>query len=410
MRKEEEQRQVVVAHGPTGKPVEVPVFRSSPAPALLRASDLQQLLNLRVYDPGFTNTASCSSAITFINGEKGILRYRGYPIEQLAEKASFLEVSFLLQFGQLPSDHQLERFTDNITAKSVVHDGLISIISAFPRTAHPMGIMISAMAALGTFHPEANPALRGAQVYKDEATRIAQVYRVMGSMPTIAAAVYRHCAGLPINQPPPSRLDLTYAESFMYMLNKLPVHGEEYRPNQKLARALDVLLTLHADHELNCSTATMRQLASSGVDVYSAISGSMGALYGPSHGGANEAVLKMLDRIGSKARIPAFLQSVKDKKAKLMGFGHRVYRNYDPRATLIRQIAHDVFDVMGKADPLIEVATALEQAALADEYFVSRKLYPNVDFYSGLIYKAIGFPAEFFTVLFALGRVSGKSW
>eukprot|EP00188_Purpureofilum_apyrenoidigerum_P004092 Plantae.Rhodophyta-Purpureofilum_apyrenoidigerum.ctg4475.p1 GENE.Plantae.Rhodophyta-Purpureofilum_apyrenoidigerum.ctg4475~~Plantae.Rhodophyta-Purpureofilum_apyrenoidigerum.ctg4475.p1 ORF type:complete len:486 (+),score=86.49 Plantae.Rhodophyta-Purpureofilum_apyrenoidigerum.ctg4475:74-1459(+) len=361
--------------------------------------------NILSYDPGFTSTASCTSKITFLDGEKGILRYRGYPIEQLAEKSSFIEVAYLLFYGELPPRHELSIFENNIAAHAVPHGELQKMIStAFRHNAHPMGVLASVVMAMGTLYPEANPALAGNNVYQDKTLRAKQVSRILGAMPSLVACIYRAQAGLPpALAAAPGHM--TYAENFLYQLSW--INGNDKCPNSKLARALDVLFILHADHELNCSTATMRQLTSSGVDVYTSVAGSIGALYGPLHGGATEAVLKMLERIESADNIPAFIDAVKARKEKLMGFGHRVYRNYDPRARIIKRIAYEVFDEIGRKDPLIDLATALEQAAFSDTYFVQRKLYPNVDFYSGLIYRAIGFPTEFFPCLFAIGRTAG---
>jgi len=348
------------------------------------------------------NTASCTSRITFINGGKGILLYRGYPIEQLAEKSTFLEVSYLLLYGQLPDKEQIKYFTNRVMKHTYVHEDLKTMMGSFRYDAHPMGMLISTITAMSTFHPEANPALVGQNVYNDDKVRNKQIHRILGTMPTIAAYAYRHRIGRPYVNP--SSKGLTYTENFLYMLDKLS--HKDYRPHPRLARALDVLFILHADHEQNCSTAGMRHLTSGGVDVYTAIGGAAGALYGPRHGGANEAVVRMLQEIGSVDKIPKFIEGVKSKKARLMGFGHRVYKNYDPRARIIRTIADEVFSILGK-EPLIEVATALEKVALSDPYFIERKLYPNVDFYSGLIYKAMGFPTDYFPVLFTIPRTVG---
>lgn len=356
---------------------------------------------LRVYDPGYTNTASATSRITWIDGNKGILLYRGIPIEQLAEKSTFLEVSYLLLYGNLPSKNQLNYFSGRVMRHTYIHEDLKTMMKSFRFNAHPMGMMVSTMAAMSTFHPEANPALTSQSVYKDKRLRNKQIHRIIGTIPTLAAFAYRHRIGRPYVNPSDG---LGYAENFLYMLDKLTDTG--YAPHPVLARALDILFILHADHELNCSTAAMRHLASSGVDVYTCVAGSAGALYGPRHGGANEAVVNMLEKIGSVENVAEFVQGVKDKKVRLMGFGHRVYKNYDPRAKLIRKCANDVFAVLGK-EPLIEVATALEKYALEDPYFIKRNLYPNVDFYSGLIYKAMGFPTDFYPVLFTIPRTVG---
>lgn len=359
---------------------------------------------IRLYDPALMNTVGCTSRVTYINGSKGILRYRGYPIEQLAEQSTFLEVSYLLLYGNLPTKPQLEYFSGRIMKHTFVHEDLKQLMQSFRYDAHPMGMIISAVTALSTFYPEANPALAGQEVYANLALRNKLIHRIIGTMPTIAAMAYRRRIGRPYVDPSTDDT-MGYAENYLYMMDKM---GQQpnFRPHPGLARALDILFILHADHEQNCSTAAMRHLTSSGVDVYTAIGGATGALYGPRHGGANEAVLRMLAEIKTVANVPAFVQAVKDKKAKLMGFGHRVYKNYDPRAKIVRKVANDVFAILGK-EPLIEIATALEKVALEDPYFIERKLYPNVDFYSGLIYKAMGFPVDYFTVLFAIPRTVG---
>jgi len=359
---------------------------------------------VRLYDPGFMNTASATSRITWINGGKGILRYRGYPIEQLAEKSTFEEVSYLLVNGELPDTDQLKYWRSRIMRHTYVHQDLKALMNTFRYDSHPMGMLISTVAAMSTFHPEANPALAGQGVYNDQKLRNKQIHRIIGTMPTIAAFAYRQRIGRPYVDPAPAEENLSYAENFLYMLDKM--NQTHYKPHPRLARALDILFILHADHELNCSTTSMRLLASSGVDVYTAVAGASAALYGPRHGGANEAVLRMLQSIGSVENIPSFIDKVKKKKVKLMGFGHRVYKEYDPRARIIKKVADEVFSILGK-EPLIEVAVALEKHALSDPYFVKRRLYPNVDFYSGLIYKAMGFPTDFFPVLFAIPRTVG---
>ncbi|RKP10382.1 citrate synthase-like protein [Thamnocephalis sphaerospora] len=357
---------------------------------------------LRVYDPAFQNTAVAKSKITYIDGDNGILRYRGYPIEELAEKSNFLEVSYLLIYGELPSKEQFTHFAHEVMHHTFLHVKVTELMSSFNYDAHPMGMFISGLAAMSTFHPEANPALNSSDMYvRDERIRNKQILRLLGKVPTLAAVAYRHRIGRAFNTP---QKGLSYTENFLYMMDHLS--EANYRPNPKLAHALDVLFILHADHELNCSTAAMRHIGSSRVDPYSAIAGASSALYGPLHGGANEAVLRMLEEIKTADAVPGFLEQVKQRKKKLMGFGHRVYKNYDPRAKIIRQIAYEVFEICGN-EPLIEVAIELERAALADEYFVKRRLYPNVDFYSGLIYKAMGFPTDFFPVLFAIPRVAG---
>ncbi|GMP67702.1 hypothetical protein CsSME_00027603 [Camellia sinensis var. sinensis] len=356
---------------------------------------------LKLYDPGYLNTAPVRSSICYIDGDEGILRYRGYPIEELAEGSSFLEVAYLLLYGNLPTENQLADWEFAVSQHSAVPQGILDIIQAMPHDAHPMGVLVSAMSALSVFHPDANPALRGQDLYKSKQVRDKQIVRILGKAPTIAAAAYLRMAGRPPVLP---SSNLSYSENFLYMLDSLG--NRSYKPSPRLARVLDILFILHAEHEMNCSTAAARHLASSGVDVYTALAGAVGALYGPLHGGANEAVLKMLGEIGTVDNIPEFIEGVKNRKRKMSGFGHRVYKNYDPRAKVIRKLAEEVFSIVGR-DPLIEVAVALEKAALSDEYFVKRKLYPNVDFYSGLIYRAMGFPTEFFPVLFAIPRMAG---
>ncbi|KND00222.1 citrate (Si)-synthase [Spizellomyces punctatus DAOM BR117] len=386
----------------TGKTYEVPIEEGT-----IKATDFQKIKEgagpgIRIYDPAYQNTAVARSKICEIDGDKGILRYRGYPIEELAEKSNFLEVSYLLIYGELPSKTQYDAWTNQVMRHTFIHTRVQTLMQSFNYDAHPMGMFISSVAAMSTFHPEANPALAGNEIYKkDSRVRNKQILRLMGKVPTVAASCYRHRIGRHFNNP---RNDLSYTENFLYMMDYLS--EENYKPNPKLAKALDVLFILHADHELNCSTAAMRHIGSSLVDPYSAVAGAASALYGPLHGGANEAVLRMLEEIGSVDNVAPFLEQVKQRKRKLMGFGHRVYKNYDPRAKIIRRIAYEVFDVCGK-EPLIEVAIELEKRALSDEFFTSKKLYPNVDFYSGLIYKAMGFPTDFFPVLFAIPRVAG---
>lgn len=374
----------------------------------IKAKDLSKIklpgapIGLRAYDPGYTNTSAATSRITYIDGPAGLLTYRGYPIEQLANNSTFLEVSFLLLYGELPTQSQLDYFTGRVMKHTFIHEDIANMMHSFRYDAHPMGMLSSTFAAIGTKQPNANPALAGSDVYNDLDLRNKQIHRILGMMPTVAAFSYRHRMGRPFAYP--SHQNLSYTENFLYMLDKMS--NANYVPNPELAKALDVLFIIHADHELNCSTSAMRHLTSSGVDVYTSISASVGALYGPRHGGANEAVLRMLEDIGSKDNIPNFLERVKKREVRLMGFGHRVYKNYDPRARIVRDIAKRVFDILGR-EPLIDVAEALEAAALADPYFVKRKLYPNVDFYSGLIYKAMGFPTDFFPVLFAIPRTVG---
>ncbi|KAM1512902.1 hypothetical protein ACFX1Z_024401 [Malus domestica] len=387
----------------TGKRYQVQVSEEG----TVKATDLKKITTgkndkgLKVYDPGYLNTAPVRSSICYIDGDEGILRYRGYPIEELAESSTFLEVAYLLMYGNLPSESQYADWEFAVSQHSAVPQGILDIIQAIPHDAHPMGVLVSAMSALSVFHPDANPALRGQEIYKSKQVRDKQIARILGKAPTIAAAAYLRLAGRPAVLP---ANNLSYSENFLYMLDSLG--NRSYKPNPRLARVLDVLFILHAEHEMNCSTAAARHLASSGVDVYTALAGATGALYGPLHGGANEAVLKMLNEIGTVENIPDFIEGVKNRKRKMSGFGHRVYKNYDPRAKVIRKLAEEVFSIVGR-DPLIEVAVALEKAALSDEYFVKRKLYPNVDFYSGLIYRAMGFPTEFFPVLFAIPRMAG---
>src|SRR5437868_669706 len=366
----------------------------------VRAMDLRQIktdaddFGLMTYDPALMNTASTKSAITFIDGDKGILEYRGYPIEQLAETCSFLQVAYLIFFGELPSEEQLAAWTYDITHHTFVHENIKTLMQAFRYDAHPMGMVHSNVAALLTIYPEANNV-------NDNANRLMQIKRLIAKVPTIAAYTFRHNRGLRYVYPDN---DLSYTGNFLNMMFKMT--ETKYAPNPALKRALDVLFILHADHEQNCSTNAMRSIGSSRVDPYSATAGAAAALYGPLHGGANEEVLKMLSRIGDTRNIPEFIQRIKNGEGRLMGFGHRVYKNYDPRARIIKRVADEVFEVTGK-NPLLNVALELERIALEDEYFVKRKLYPNVDFYSGLIYQALKFPVDMFPVLFAIPRVSG---
>jgi len=397
-----EKETLTIVDNRTGKSYEIPIRHNTiDAQKLNQIKAKPNLPGLRSYDPGYMNTASATSRITYINGTKGILRYRGYPIEQLAEKSTYIEVCYLLLYGQLPDERQLQYFNSRVMRHTFVHEDLKQMMKSFRYDAHPMGMVIATISAMSTFHPEANPALTSQTIYDDDRMRNKQIHRIVGTMPTIAAYAYRHRIGRPLVDP---QSGLTYCENFLYMLDKLS--NPNYRPHPRLARALDILFILHADHELNCSTAAMRHLASSGVDVYSAIAGSAVGLYGPRHGGANEAVLRMLQQIGDVSNIPKFIEGVKSKKVRLMGFGHRVYKNYDPRARIIKQIAEEVFSILGR-EPLIEVAIELEKVALSDPYFIERKLYPNVDFYSGLIYKAMGFPTDYFPVLFTIPRTVG---
>jgi citrate synthase len=385
----------------SGKSVELKVKNDT-----INASELKKVLSaegtpLMSYDPAYLNTAVASSRISFIDGDRGILEYRGYPIEQLAEQSTFTEVAYLLIHGELPSKDQLEAWNTRIMTHTYIHENLMEMMKTFRYDAHPMGMLISCVAALSTFYPEANAALRGTDIYKSARIRNKQIYRLIGKLPTIAACAYRHRIGRPYNQP---RSNLSYAENFLYMLDSL--NDTNYRPHPRLARALDIMFILHAEHEMNCSTAAMRHITSSLADPYVSVAGAAAALFGPLHGGANEAVLRMLESIGNVSNVAQFIEEVKAKRKLLFGFGHRVYHNYDPRAKIIRRTAYEVFDIMGK-EPLVEVAIALEKAALSDDYFISRKLYPNVDFYSGLIYKAMGFPTDMFPVLFCIPRAVG---
>ncbi len=379
----------------TGKQYEVPVQHDT-----IRAIDLRQIkvndddFGMMTYDPAFTNTASCKSYITFIDGDKGILRYRGYPIEELAEKSTYLETAYLILHGELPTRAQLEDWTYHVTHHTFIHESIKKFLDGFHYDAHPMGMIISAVAALSTFYPDAKNIF-------DEDSRRKQTWRLIGKMPTLAAFTYRHSLGMPYAYPDN---ELSYPGNFLNMLFRTT--ELKYRPNPTLERALDILFILHADHEQNCSTSAMRGVGSSHVDPYSAIAAATAALYGPLHGGANEAVLRMLLEIGSVNRVPDYIKQVKTGEKKLMGFGHRVYKNYDPRAKIVKHIAYEVFDVMGR-NPLIDIALECERIALEDEYFVKRKLYPNVDFYTGLIYQSMGFPMTMFPVLFAIPRASG---
>lgn len=387
---------LTVVDNRTGKSYEVPITDGT-----VRAMDLRQIktdaedFGLMTYDPAYTNTASCRSAITFIDGDKGILEYRGYPIEQLAEQATFLEVAYLLIFGELPTETELAEWTHAITTHTFVHENVKSFVEGFRYDAHPMGMLQASVAALSTFYPEAKDI-------HDPQTRYEQIVRLIAKMPTLAAFAYRHAKGMPYVYPDN---DLSYAENFLGMLFKIA--ELKYQADPRIARALDVLLILHADHEQNCSTSAVRSVGSSQVDPYSATAAGIGALFGPLHGGANQSVLEMLQRIASVDNVPAFIEGVKAGDERLMGFGHRVYKNFDPRAKIIKKAVDDVFEATGTTNPLLEVAKELERIALEDDYFVSRKLYPNVDFYSGLIYEALGLPVEMFTVLFAIGRTPG---
>lgn len=379
----------------TGKTYEMPVIHDT-----IRAIDLRQIkvnegdFGMMSYDPAFSNTASCKSTITYIDGEIGILNYRGYPIEQLAEKSNYLEVAYLLLYGELPNKAQYEKWVYDITHHTFIHESIKKFMDGFRYNAHPMGMLLGTVGALSTFYPEAKNIF-------DPKTREIQVHRLIAKMPTIAAFSYRHLVGQPYFYPDN---DLSYTGNFLSMMFKMT--ELKYKPNPVIEKAIDILFILHADHEQNCSTSAMRGVGSSHPDPYSATAAAIAALFGPLHGGANEEVLNMLKEIGSKDKVPGYIKRAKDGEFRLMGFGHRIYKSYDPRAKIIKEIAHDVFEVIGK-NPLLDIALELERIALEDDYFVKRKLYPNVDFYSGLIYQSMGLPESMFTVLFAIARTSG---
>lgn len=386
---------LTVTDNRTGKSYEIPIDHDT-----IKAIDLRQIkvnpgdFGLMSYDPAYLNTAACKSQITYIDGDKGILRYRGYPIEQLAEQSSYLEVSYLILYGELPTKTQLEHWVNRITRHTFIHENLVGLIRDFRYDAHPMGILISIVSAMSTLYPEAKNV-------NDPKVREKQIWRIIGKLPTIAAFAYRNRIGRPFNYPNSS---LGYTANLLYMLDYM--NQREYEVNPVLARAMDVLFILHADHEQNCSTSVMRAVGSSMADPYSALSASAAALYGPLHGGANEAVLLMLNSIGNVKNVPAYIERVKSGEVRLMGFGHRVYKNYDPRASIIKKVAYEVFEVTG-SNPLLDIALELERIALQDDYFISRKLYPNVDFYSGIIYHTLRFPMDMFPFLFAIPRASG---
>jgi len=379
----------------TGKQYEVAIKDGA-----IRATDLKQIkageqdTGLITYDPAFMSTAACRSRITYIDGDKGILEYRGYPIEQLAEHSTYLETAYLILFGELPTDTQLKEWTKQIMLHTMLHENIKKLMEGFQYDAHPMGVFLSTVGAFSTFYPDAKNIF-------DEQSRKKQIYRLIAKVPSIAAYAYRHSIGRPYVYPDN---DLSFTGNFLNMLFKMT--ELKYHVSPVLERALEILFILHADHEQNCSTSAMRGIGSSHVDPYSAMAGAAAALYGPLHGGANEAVLRMLNEIGSVQNIPGFIKRVKAGDGRLMGFGHRVYKSYDPRATIIKRTADQVFAVTGR-NPLLDIALELERIALEDEYFVTRKLYPNVDFYSGLIYQAMGFPVTMFPVLFAIPRTSG---
>jgi len=379
----------------TGKQYKIPIEHGAiPAMELRKIKVAEDDFGWMSYDPAFMNTASCQSKVTFIDGEKGILRYRGYPIEQLAEKCSYLEVAYLLLKGELPTEPELQEWVWGVTHHTFLHENIKKFMDGFHYDAHPMGMLVSTVAALSTFYPDAKNI-------KEQTSRRLQAYRLIGKIPTIAAFAYRHSIGMPYAYPDN---ELSYTGNFLSMMFKMT--EARYRPNPVLEKALDILFILHADHEQNCSTNAMRSIGSSLGDPYCAVAGAAAALYGPLHGGANEQVLRMLAEIGSKEEVPGYIKRVKAGEVRLMGFGHRVYKNYDPRASIIKRTAEEVFEVTGR-NPLLDIALELERIALMDDYFVSRKLYPNVDFYSGIIYQAMRFPVEMFPVLFAIPRTSG---
>ncbi|XP_049849323.1 citrate synthase-like [Schistocerca gregaria] len=391
----------------TNSKINIPVYRNFISASELKKLKLKDGSGLGSYDPGYVNTACCTSAISHIDGEKGKLTYRGYAIEELVEKSTFVEVSYLLIYGKLPEKMQLELWMKGLAKHSFIHNNLGTLMSQFRHNAHPCGMLISSMAALGTFYPEANPALEGLDLFTSSSkARDRQILRILGKVPTIAAQAYRHRIGRPYNMPMKhnSLHPLNYTENFFYMLDHLTEN--HYQPHPTLVKALDKIWIIHAEHGLNCSTATLRQLTSTGVDPYSAVAGSAVALYGSLHGGANEAVLRMLESIKSIENIPKFIQNVKEKKAKIFGFGHRVYKTYDPRANILKKVAYEVFEVTGTS-PLLKLALELERLALSDDYFIERHLYPNVDFYSGLIYSAMQLPTDMFPVMFTIARTAG---
>src|SRR5690349_2572174 len=379
---------LTVVDNRTGRSYELPIEHGA-----IRARDLKSL-GLVSYDPGFVNTAPCKSRITYIDGDAGVLLYRGYPIEQLAEGSTFLETAYLLIKGELPDAEALARFTYNVTMHTIVHENIKTFMDGFRYDAHPMGMLVATVGALSTFYPDA-------KLIHDAESRRIQTHRLLAKMPTIAAFTHRHAVGMPYAYPDN---DLSYTGNFLNMMFKIT--ELKYQPDPVLEKALDVLFILHADHEQNCSTTAVRSIGSSQPDPFSAIAGACAALYGPLHGGANEAVLRMLQEIGSKANVPAYVARVKKGEVRLMGFGHRVYKNFDPRGKVIKRLAEQVFAVTGR-NPLVDIALELERIALQDDYFVSRKLYPNVDFYSGLIYQAMDFPIDMFPVLFAIPRTAG---
>lgn len=388
---------VTIINNKTGEKMDFPLLTGTHGPSVVDIRNLYQKMHLFTYDPGFKSTASCESSITYIDGEEGVLLYRGYPIEQLAEKSNFLEVCYLILYGELPTEAQYNHFVRMITEHTMVHEGLRDFMKGFRPDAHPMAVMVGMVGALSAFYHDST------DVNNPKHQEIS-AHRLIAKLPTIAAMAYKYTKGQPFVYP---RNDLAYAENFLHMMYSVP--AEKYEVDSLHARALDLILILHADHEQNASTSTVRLAGSSGANPFAAASAGIGCLWGPAHGGANEAVLRMLDEIGRVERIPEFIKRAKDKKDpfRLMGFGHRVYKNYDPRARIIRKMASEVVNKTMGSDPLFDIAMKLEEIALTDDYFIEKKLYPNVDFYSGIIYKALGIPTEMFTVIFAMGRMAG---
>jgi len=390
-------KKVLIVDETAGKQLELPVLQGTEGEPTLDIKDLPGTLGYFTYDPGYAGTASCTSKITFIDGNKGILRYRGYPIEQLAEKSTFVEVAYLLLNGELPNEPELQRFSDELTYHTMIHERLNHFISGFHYDAHPMAMMAGVVGSLAAFY-------HNKLDMENPDQRMLSAMRMIAKMPTIAAACFRHHMGFPMAYP---KNRLSFAERFLDMMFSVP--SEEYQISQVAARALDLLFILHADHEQNASTSTVRLVGSTGANPFACVAAGISALWGPAHGGANEAVLDMLNQIGSKSNVPKFVARAKDKDDpfRLMGFGHRVYKNYDPRAAIIRKACYEVLEELGERDPMMELAMELERIALEDDYFVDKKLYPNVDFYSGIIYKALGIPISMFTVMFAIARTVG---
>ena len=391
-------KEVFTLTSPDGKTMELPVRTGTTGPDVVEIGRLSAEQGVFTYDPGFVSTASCDSEITFIDGNEGVLMYRGYPVEQLAKHSNFVEVAYLLLYGELPSAHELASFATSITRHSMLNEGMLRFFNGFRYDAHPMAVVSAVVGSMSAYYHDTMDV-------NNAAARDVFTHRIIAKLPTIAAAAYKLTAGQPFIYP---RNDLNYAENFLRMLFAVP--AEEYEIDEVAAKALDLLFILHADHEQNCSTSTVRMAGSSGANPYSAIAAGISALWGPAHGGANEAVLRMLKEIGDAKNIPKYVEKAKDKDDpyRLMGFGHRVYKNFDPRATIIREMCHKVLDKMGRTDsPLFELALELEEVALQDDYFVEKNLYPNVDFYSGIIYRALGIPTSMFTVMFAVGRAVG---